>query len=455
MNASASPVMPALGPYDRFFLASSLALMQKGLPGHHVFVRLCLSGRLDLNLLRARLTQTLKRHPVLTAGIACTRLTRQPYWVAGTDHPSGDESVSSLPLEEIMLTGSPDPEAKRDAMLQCAAQERQAPSPGPLLRLWVFHFGEDRHDLVLRWPHYLMDLTGAESFLAEIAAECAGPVHRGTAAASPGFFRSVAAWCRGMWWLRQVNFLKGNRLKAVSTGDPVRFETLHHAWTEAQSASIDAAARESCKSGPLLHTRWHIASVVRAVDAVFARADTHRRDHYLISLPQRREPAGRAAIAGNDLTIATLVLHRGALDGPHAVDDALALQLAARADRRRGEADEMTTAFPGRFPLPLYVWLLRRFRIFPRYSIGFTSNRAADWTDGFLGCRVEDVAVWGVPPSPPGIIASFCRFRSRLSLSLGYFTNVCSPATAAEILRELEQRLGVPAGDGPLAESGR
>lgn len=443
MKFGPSRKMPALAPYDRFFLASSLALMKKGLPGHHVFARLALHGRLDLQQLRARLARTLDRHPVLTARVACSRLFKQPHWTAQDDGMSGVDSEPLLPLEVVLLVDSLHATAERDAILRTAAQERQDPSRGPLLRLWVFQFSDDRHDLVLRWPHYLMDLTGGERLLAEIAAEDDQLPIESPAISSPGVLRSLAAWCRGMWYLRRVNFLKGNRFKVAVDGEPLTVETLRHSWTEEETAAIDAAAKESCASGPMLHTRWHLASVARAIDAVFARVGVHRREHYLISLPQRREPQRRRAIAGNDLTIHTLVLHRDALADLRAADDALGSQIADHARRRLDEANEMATAFPGRFPLPLYAWLLEKFRIFPRYSIGFSGYRADDMAHGFLGCLVEDFAFWTVPPSPPGILAAFCRFRGRLNLRLTYFSNVCSPATASNICDELERQLGL------------
>lgn len=434
MNPEPSCKLPALAPYDRFFLASSLALMERGLPGHHVFAHLSLHGPLDLQLLRTRLVRTLNRHPILKAGIMCSGLTKQPRWTIHAD-------IVTLPLEEVALLDSPDPAAERDAILRTAAQERQDPSRGPLLCLWVFRMGHDRYDLVLRWPHYLMDLAGGERVLTEIAAEDHQHLAKPPAPSSLGLFRSLAAWCRGMWYLRRVNFLKGNRLKSTAKSDILTVETLRRCWSEEQTAAIDAAAKASCHSGPLLHTRWHIASVVRAADAVFARADVHRREHYLISLPQRRVPPRLGVMTGNDLTIGTLILHRDALTDLRATDDALASQLADHDRRQLADAHEMTTAFPGRFPLPLYVWLLKKFRIFPRYSIGFSAYRVDDMSNGFLGCRVEDFSFWTVPPSPPGIIATFCRFRGKLSLGLTYFSNVCSPETAFNICNELERQL--------------
>ena len=432
--------MPALAPYDRFFLASSLALIAKGLPTNPVFLRLSLTGPLDHGLLKERLARTLARHPVLTAGIACTRLTKQPFWIARRDGAPVNGEDPALPLEVVMLTNSPDPEGQRDTVLHAAAQERQNPFKGPQVRLWAFQLENERHDLVLRWPHYLMDLTGADRLLTELGAENEEPLQYATYS-PPGVFASLAAWCRGMWWLKKVNFIKSTRLKASSTGDPPRFETLHRSWTEAETAAIDAAAKAACSAGPMLHTRWHITCLVRAIDAVFSRTRIHRRDHYLISLPRRREPSRRTAITGNDLTIDTLVLNRTAMSDARSIDDSITSQFADHAKRRLDDAHEMVTAFPGRFPLPLYVWLLRRFRTFPRYSIGFTSYRVDDRSSGYLGCRVDDVSFWGVPPSPPGVIASMCRFRGRLSLSLGHITHVCSPATAADIFGEMERRL--------------
>jgi len=246
-----------------------------------------------------------------------------------------------------------------------------------------------------------------------------------------------------MWRLRRVNFIKGNRLKTAVDGGPPTAETLRRSWSLEQTAAIDGMAKATCGSGPMLHTRRHMASVVRAVDAVFARADVHRREHYLISLPQRRNPSRRRdAIAGNDLTIGTFILHRDAMKDRRAVDAAIAAQIAEHARRRLDRADETTTAFPGYFPLPLYVWLLKKFRIFPRHSIGFTDYRANQVPRDFLGCRVEDFSFWPVPTSPPGIIAAFCRFRGRLSFSLTYFSNACSATTATDICHELERQLG-------------
>jgi hypothetical protein len=300
MNDAPSPTLPPLGPYDRFFLAGSLALLKKGLPGHHVFARLTLRGPLDLHRLRTRLARVVGRHGVLRAKIGCTRITRQPRWVALDDAATHRITRSPLHPDELVVIDARNPAMDCDSILRAAAQEGINPFEGPLIRLWVFEIADDRHDLVLRWPHYLMDLTGAERLLAEIGSKenCQAPVES-PVAPPPGIRRSLAAWCRGMWHLRQVNFLKGNRLKIATNGAPLTVETLRLAWTPKQTAAIDAAAKASCAPGPMLYTRWQIASLVRAVDAVFARSDVHRREHYLVSLPQRRDPPMRRdAIAG-------------------------------------------------------------------------------------------------------------------------------------------------------------
>lgn len=442
MRGGPPRILKSLGPYDRFFLASGLSLMERGFPGHHVFLSLMLRGRLDVDRLKEAIAQALQRHPILTARVGRTRWLKQPRWVAeATDHTVNSGCPASL-LQAVSLAEHPDPDAHRNAILHAAAQEKSDPFGASSFRIWVFQFDAECAEFVVRWSHHLMDLSAVERLLAELdgrietAASLAGGQER------IGFARSFVSFCRGMWRLRRVNFLKGNRLKAHSNADSSTFETMRREWSIETTAAIDSAARASCASGSMLHTRWHITSLVRALDVVFARNGTHRREHYLISLPQRRESDDSdEMLGGNKLTIRTLVLQRDSLGDPSAADAALFSQFDEYARERLDEADEMATAFPGYFPLPLYVWLLRRFRIFPRYSVGFTSYRAADMPDGLFGCDVETVSTWGVPTSPPGIIAALCRFRGRLGCSLNWFSNICTPALAAEILDEYERQL--------------
>jgi len=442
MRGGSPRILKSLGPYDRFFLASGLSLMERGYPGHHVFLSLMLRGRLDVERLNDSLARAIQRHPILTARVECTRWLSQPRWVAETTNQSASPGAATPVLEFVSLTDHPDPDARRNALLHAAAQEKSDPFGASSFRIWVFQFDAERAEFVVCWPHHLMDLSAVERLLAELdgrieaAAGLAGGQKRN------GFARSFVSFCRGMWRLRRVNFLKGNRLKAHSNADSSTFETMRREWSIETTAAIDSAAKANCASGPMLHTRWHITSLVRALDVVFARHGTHRREHYLISLPQRREvDDSDGSLGGNNLTIRTLVLQRDSLGDPSAADAALFSQFDEYARERLDEADEMVTAFPGYFPLPLYVWLLRRFRIFPRYSVGFTSYRAADMPDGLFGCDVETVSTWGVPTSPPGIIAALCRFRGRLGCSLNWFSNICTPALAAEILDEYERQL--------------
>ncbi|MBK8266849.1 MAG: hypothetical protein IPK83_00475 [Planctomycetes bacterium] len=435
-----------LGPYDRFFLASGMALRAKGLPEHHVFARVLLRGSIDCELLRRQIRSLYERTPLLTAQLRISKVLKQPSWRLGEMQTID----SRIQLEVIDLRREEGPSRSRDELLIAALNEKSACFGNPDLRFWLLHHSDDEYELVIRWPHHLTDLSGVEQWLGEIGKTESGhaspfPPHR----VGKSHYGGLRAWLRGMWHLRTISFLKGNRLKAKPPKGGQSTETLHHGFSVNETSTIVAAARRTCTPGPLLHTRWQLAAVVRAIDSIFARSDVHLRDNYLISLPMRNNHSAVARQQfGNNITIDTLVLNRDCLKDPCATDRALAAQLSDHSRRRLDDANLATTAFVGKFPLPLYGWLLRRFRIFPRFSIAFTSYRVDAKLGEFLGCRVTDFSTWGVPTSPPGIIAAFCRFEDRLNFSLTYFTHVCSSELAREICSEIVAKLGIGVDSG-------
>lgn len=435
-----------LGPYDRFFLASGMALQAKGLPEHHVFARVLMRGSIDCELLRRQIRSLYERSPLLTAQLRISKVLKQPYW-----RLAEIESIDSrIQLQVIDFRREERSSRSRDELLKAALNEKSASLGNPHLRFWLLRHSDDESELVIRWPHHLTDLSGVERWLFEI-----GTIDSGLASwchtirydnSRSGGLR---AWLRGMWHLRTISFLKGNRLKAKPPKGGQPTETLHHRFSVDETSAIAAAARRTCTPGPLLHTRWQLAAVVRAVDAIFARSDVHLRENYLISLPMRINHSAAAHHRfGNNITIDTLVLNRDCLKDPCATDRAITAQMSDHSRRRLDDSNLATTAFVGKFPLPLYGWLLRRFRIFPRFSIAFTSYRVDAKLGEFLGCRVTDFSTWGVPTSPPGIIAAFCRFEDRLNFSLTYFTNVCSSELAGEICSEIVAKLGIGVDSG-------
>lgn len=294
----------------------------------------------------------------------------------------------------------------------------------------------------MQWPHHLMDLSGAEQLIRTMmdGGEAADSdfAGKGITDAAPGF----CDWIRGMWRLRRLNFIKGNRLKMSNATAGKSVETLQCSWTRDETAAIDRAAIKHCSAGPLLHTRWQLAAVVSSADAVFSRAQVHLRESYLVSLPrrlQRRDEPSEPP--GNRIGIATLVVPRSTAGDPRLIDAVISAQMAEYERDRLDDCDTATTAFVGRFPIRVYAWLLRKFRIFPRYSLAFTNYRMHPLDGPICGSTVENMMAWGVPAAPPGIIAAFCRYHDRLNFTLTYFSNACSRETAEAIRMEVDRRL--------------
>ncbi|MBX3394112.1 MAG: hypothetical protein KF841_01965 [Phycisphaerae bacterium] len=441
MDAIAGGENSEFGPYDRFFLASTLALQARGLPGHHVFLRLELAGSINFQLLRRRIAELPSQYRALRTTVRISRVFGTPRWnsAASASHTTSEFAPA---LIEYDLRGIAVAEDRIGSLLHAAAQQPIDPFAASQVRFHLFQLADERHHLVLQWPHHLMDLSGVEQLIRTMTDGGGTAVSnfagKGISDTAPGFYD----WMRGMWRLKRLNFIKGNRLKMRNAAAGKSVETLHCSWTREETTAIDRAAIEHCAPGPLLHTRWQLAAVVASADAVFSRSHVHLRDRYLISLPRRvlRQDENPNA-PGNRIGIATLEVPRSAVGDPRLIDASLSAQLVEYARDRLDDCDSATTAFVGRFPIRVYAWLLRKFRIFPRYSLAFTNYRIHPLDRPLCGSTVENMIAWGVPAAPPGIIAAFCRYHDRLNFTLTYFSNACSRETAEAIRMEVDRRL--------------
>lgn len=431
-----------LSAYDRLFLAGHEALQRRGLSGHFCFIWLELSGRVDRATLDAAYRAASIRVPLVTAGIDYSLLTGRARW-----RYSREES-DVAPIDFHDLAQGDAATGVRQVLMR-AWREPQDPAEGRQLRLFCFEHG-DRSTLVLRWPHYLMDLEGAQGFLLELQQAARGG--DGGAAGKekslpypPDWSRRwLRKWFEGIRRHRTVARLNSRQLPERNINPNATADFITRQWTAAQSTAILDAGKRNCLPGPLLHTRHLLVATARGLDDVAADLDMTPGDHYLLTLPMLRpRRAPRTKLGCNDLIVATIVVKRDLL-GDSAALHASVLEQIDAYNRGGDEATWVFMSYVGLLRKRHYEWMLRRKSMMARCSIGFTNFRADAWSDGFLGSRVTNSYACGLPTIPPGVMLTFMRNGDRLNLGAGFFPHVCAAENVQRLFARIEHHLGVP-----------
>lgn len=434
------PTAP-LSAYDRLFLAGHEALQRRGLPGHHCFIWLDLTSPIDRAVLDAAYLAASRKIPLVSAGIEYSIMLARARW----RYSFSETDVA--PIESHDLTVSPHPTAAIQAEILSALREPLDPAEGRQLRLYYFeHAGGAT--LVLRWPHYLMDLEGAQGFLLEMQQASASMAANDGGREPPLAY--PPAWSRHYlrrWWSgvtrhRAVARLQARQFPEHHIDPHATADFIIRKWSVAQSAAVTDAAKRLHRSGPMLHTRHLLTASLRGLDDLADELGMTPGDHYLVPLPMlrpRRTP--RTKLACNDLIIATIVINRELLRDPAALDASLMSQIDEYV-RGGDEATWLFMSYVGLLRKSHYEWMLRRQRMMARCSIGFTMFRAEPWSHGLLGVGVSNAYACGLPPIPPGVMLSFMRFGDRLNLGATFFPHVCTAAKVERLVERIEHHIG-------------
>ncbi len=446
----------ALSAYDRLFLAGHEALQRRGLSGHLCFIWLELSGRVDRAALDAAYREASMRVPLVAAGIDYSLLTGRARW----RYSRVESDIAPIEFHDL---AHGDAATEMRQVLMRAWREPQDPAEGRQLRLLCFE-RDDRSTLVLRWPHYLMDLEGAQGFLLEMQQAAA----HGTSGAANGrghathpndgvsvrekplsyppdwSRRWIRKWIEGVRRHRTVARLNSRQLPERSIDPNATADFVIRQWSAAQTATIFDTGKRGCLPGPLLHTRHLLVATARGLDDVAADLDMTPGDHYLITLPMLRpRRAPRTKLGCNDLVVATIVVKRDLLGDSTALHTSVLEQVDAY-NRGGDEATWVFMSYVGLLRKRHYEWMLRRKSMMARCSIGFTNFRADAWSSGFLGGSVTNSYACGLPTIPPGVMLTFMRSGERLNLGTAFFPHVCAAQNVQRLLARIEHHLGLP-----------
>ncbi len=431
-------------PYDRWFLASHQEQVAAGLPGHLCLLRLDLSGSLDVGRLRAAVAAAIRRHPITAARVRWRPLSGRAYWAVD---PAEVPAPGDAPVISWDLRSDASPQRSADEILTLRLREPQDPGATPQVRLLHFRLGTQAHQVVLRWPHYLMDLEGARLFMQSVAEADRGAVEGDGSSVPPteppgwGRRRIRRTWqgLRAQWRLaRADNAIRTSR----QTPNVAAASFLFRTWEAPIVTGLDRAAARLVQTGPLARTRVLLGAVLEAMDEMHESLGLDGKQ-YVVPLPLGvpREGPRRTATM-NDITIPAIVAHRGLFSEPAALDAELARQIRAYRDSGLEEATWRVMTFAGLLRGLHYRWMIRRTLGRPRWTVGFTHYRAPP--AGFArlaGCRVDNLMACGLPPVPPGLMLSFCRYGDRLNLGAAYHNHVWSAAEMEALLARIDAHL--------------
>jgi acyl carrier protein len=219
-GAAAAPPVPrraAAGKVEASDNQAAIWFLEAGQgasPLYNIPYALRLSGRLDLDALRASLRRLVRRHEALRMrfGLDRGRLLQEP------------AEAADLELPLVDLSEEPDPERRAGELGEAHVKEPIDLGRPPLIRPRLLRLAPDDHLLVLVVHHIVCDAWSVKLMLRELAEDYAPPGAPEPRATVPGFLDFVA------WQREMLDGPEGERLlrywsEALGDVDPTPLPT--------------------------------------------------------------------------------------------------------------------------------------------------------------------------------------------------------------------------------------
>jgi len=414
-------------------------LQERDYCGLNVLLLADLEGPLNPAELRAAAERVGRAFPSLSA-----RITYSPVWPRARHQidPQTDPA-RAIDYEHRRVA-----EADTGAALNRLMNHRFEVARGPQILLRHLEASPERHTLALVWAHHLMDLEGAHCLLTEL-----GNALADRAPDLPPDLNLVPPPAMSYFNPRR-HFLNWKAIAkrvghAISTAPPPIASSappdrsagyVMRDFTPDQTRSFEQLAARRMSPGPMLYTRYFLASAARAcVEAPPNGQSSSPGLRYFSHVEPLRHRGPRRGIHGNYLTIPWFHVPDAESRDWQALDAALTPQvLAYRADGHV-EADWCGMSDLGFWPGPALRKLMRRRA--PRAGASLTSYRFGKLPAALGAARVRNLSCAGTMSRDPGIMIARSTFADTMSISVSFFADYLAPEKAAAFLDRLDARM--------------
>ena len=408
-----------------------------------------IAGHLSLRKVRDALIAVMTDHPATTGTLRISLFRGRPYWHT-TQHATEIDRAAARSHEYYDLRSSPN----ADTELERLCHEQFIPhwnfSLGPPIRLEHYALPGDRTRMCLRWPHAFMDAEGAQWLLSEIGAHGAAvksmslpPDHLSIdPLAGMGVFQRIRLMRSAPQKPVRLSGQSGVLLATPPKTRVRQYGFLHRVWTPDDNARLTDLARRRTPPGPGIHARYLAASLIRALDRLYAM-NKISTDVYRVPIPVRAADANAGVqrpLPGNYLAAPAVSIPRTCVADWALLGETIAAQLERYVKSRANLADWAKLWLAAQ----LRPWQFERALDLPLglpdFSTGFSYyGEIEPPLRKFLGCDVLNL--WGCAPMaiPPGLNPAFSRFSDRLNFSLAWAEPHINPAWATMLSDFIEQ----------------
>ncbi|MFO8031432.1 MAG: hypothetical protein R6U22_02710 [Desulfohalobiaceae bacterium] len=425
---------------DCLMLAFDSQLRQLGFAGNQAQISLHLQGRIAEADLATRLQCLRQRLPIIAGSIKRWPWSWKPHWRPVRGSRCWYPRVRS----------------------QCAADARELQririeilntgldlQNGELIRLDLLEQeGGQGMELIMTWSHMLMDVHGAEYFLALLGNSLPEVASYTQAEMLSGSYTERMP--KGLDWkqARQA-FTKVDQLAAhppvslytqTQAKLPPRQDFVWKSFTEEESKAIEDMAKR--QGGFLNASAYYAAAVVGALLRLLQDRDICSPGYVLPMSIDLRRKGTRLPVFGNQAATLLYGFAPEQLQDFASTMDSFARQ--AQAAVREGQLQANISAMEiSRFlPSKLYARKIQQaFKGEIASMVLANPGKSLDYLSEFMGCAVQDLVHVPLIVVPPGLGLIFYSFSGRLQLSLVYVQGMLSRAEADSFLQSASRNL--------------
>lgn len=392
-----------------------------------MFLHVDMVGAVDPAKVMHGVRRAMEAHPV-TAGNPWFSLSRAwPYWCS-------DAVPSTLPYRYYDLSSREDWLSVADKVSRDRAHEAAAKNERIRVCLEHFQGPNNHHRIYCLFQHALMDVEGAQLFMAEVnrlADE--GPSERPAhllpdeepvdPLGEAGMIARLRKTLQGT-----ANRVRGSTLQRAFLLDTLRdrprtsrrLEHMDRHWTPDQVEMAKKKALKTVQPGPALFSRFLAVVVLRAVHRIHKERG-RRIPYYGMMFPMRYPGIERRPLWGNYLVSAAMCIPVEHMDDPRAVGRDVDQQLGEYMSKGSYGASWSI------------MWLTSQLRHWQYCMLMNVMGRAQPYITGysfwgpldpplrrFVGADVTNLFGYGLISIPPGWNPVFSKVGNRINLSMAY-----------------------------------
>ncbi|MFW6216277.1 MAG: hypothetical protein ACOC3Y_00455 [Desulfohalobiaceae bacterium] len=425
---------------DCLMLAMHSQLKQLGFPGNQAQISLFLQDKASETDLAARLQALKRRWPIITGAIKRGFWPWNPYW---SIHKGSEASYPRV--RSYCAADGQELQRIRTELLNSGLDIQK----GELIRLDLLEQqGHQGMEVIMTWSHMLMDVHGAEYFLALLGNSVPGAQSRTQAELLSGSYTERMPkgpkWKQAKQAFNKVDQLASHPPVSVYTQSQVRLQPRQDfvckSFTEETSQAIEETAKRH--GGFLNASAYYAAAGMGAFLRLLQERNISSPGYVLPVSIDLRKKGTRLPVFGNQAATLLYGFEPEQVQDFACTMDSFAHQ--ARAAVREGLlqanicAMELSRVLPSR----LYARKMRQaFKGEIASMVLANPGQSLGCLSEFMGCAVKNLVHVPIIVVPPGLGLIFYSFSGRLQLSLVYVQAMLSRAEAGYFIQRVERNL--------------